>query len=403
MRQLVKLSLIAFIIARCITGAKAESFSFEGYLDARIVFPSSEKSWIDGGLGKFRFGDGQPSPNIRAAEAVGQGALDLSNTVVAVTSVRLEPEQRTGADVLEAYLAWRPRSINGWRLTAKAGAFFPSISLENEDIGWSSPYTITSSAINSWIGEELRTVGTEVAIEYDTGWGKVFTLASVFCCNEPAGTFLADRGWSLIDRPTGLFERVRDPDITLLLSGEVAPARYSKFQNIDGRVGGYGGIGISVPTWGQVELLRYDNNADPFSKSSRDESWHTRFWSASYKDRIGGVEIISQAMSGDTSVGDDDLYITRFKSVFMLASYDIGAFRISGRAEAFQTRNFPSNPQTDEDGGAFTAALFWNAKDWIRLGGELIVLDSRRLERASEGISPHSIEKQVQIDARVSF
>ena len=54
----------------------------------------------------------------------------------------------------------RPRTGRvSW--SVKAGAFFPTISLENDDLGWTSPYTLTPSAINSWIGEELRTIGSE--------------------------------------------------------------------------------------------------------------------------------------------------------------------------------------------------------------------------------------------------
>ena len=52
--------------------------------------------------------------------------------------------------------------------SVKAGAFFPAISLENDDLGWTSPYTLTPSAINSWIGEELRTIGSEGILRYDT-------------------------------------------------------------------------------------------------------------------------------------------------------------------------------------------------------------------------------------------
>ena len=53
--------------------------------------------------------------------------------------------------------------------SVKTGAFFPTISLENDDLGWTSPYTLTPSAINSWIGEELRTIGSEAILRYDTG------------------------------------------------------------------------------------------------------------------------------------------------------------------------------------------------------------------------------------------
>ena len=51
----------------------------------------------------------------------------------------------------------------------KTGAFFPTISLENDDLGWTSPYTLTPSAINSWIGDELRTIGSEAILRCDTG------------------------------------------------------------------------------------------------------------------------------------------------------------------------------------------------------------------------------------------
>ena len=64
--------------------AAALDFSFEGYVDLRLVVPAGEKSWLDGGLGKFRFGAGQPSPNLRLTEAVGaktrfQAALHIGH------------------------------------------------------------------------------------------------------------------------------------------------------------------------------------------------------------------------------------------------------------------------------------------------------------------------------------
>ena len=72
-------------------------------------------------------------------------------------------------------MPWKPisagiRAADGdvsW--SVKTGAFFPTISLENDDLGWTSPYTLTPSAINSWIGEELRTIGSEGTCAGDTG------------------------------------------------------------------------------------------------------------------------------------------------------------------------------------------------------------------------------------------
>jgi hypothetical protein len=39
------------------------------------------------------------------------------------------------------------------------------MSLENRAGGWKTPYTITPSAISSWVGEELRTIGPLEALD----------------------------------------------------------------------------------------------------------------------------------------------------------------------------------------------------------------------------------------------
>ena len=38
---------------------------------------------------------------------------------------------------------------------------YPKMSLENPQSGWMSSYNYTNSAINSWLGEEVRTFGVE--------------------------------------------------------------------------------------------------------------------------------------------------------------------------------------------------------------------------------------------------
>ena len=202
-----------------IPGAKAMDFTFNAYADARVIIPMSERGWVDGGEGKLRFGGKQPSPDLRLVEAIGQANLSLTSDLTLISVVRAEAEQRSGVDALETYVAWRPEAEGDWQWSAKAGAFFPTISLENDDLGWTSPYTLTPSAINSWIGEELRTIGSEGTLTRHTDWGTFSAVGALMCCNEVAGVLMADRGWALDDRPTGLFERVRIPDATVKLFG----------------------------------------------------------------------------------------------------------------------------------------------------------------------------------------
>ena len=69
--------------------------------------------------------------------------------------------------------------------------------------------------------------------------------AALICCNDPAGVLIADRGWTLDDRPTGLFEEVRMPDATLELFHAPFPDRTPLFLEIDSHVGWYAGASWS--------------------------------------------------------------------------------------------------------------------------------------------------------------
>src|SRR4051812_48620014 len=105
--------------------AEAVEFHFDGYADLRLIVPSDQKSWQDGFLGKLRYGAEDNKPELRVAEAVGQAVVLLAPELTALAVVRIEPEQRTFFDVLEAYVRYRPVSTTAWRWSVKAGAFFP--------------------------------------------------------------------------------------------------------------------------------------------------------------------------------------------------------------------------------------------------------------------------------------
>lgn len=395
-------AICAGAVLACAANAQAMEVSFDAYADVRLVVPSDEVSWLDGGLGKTRYGGAQPSPNFRFAEAIGQGTLAVTDDLHAVAVLRVEPKQTTGIDILEAYVTWRPQASGDWRWSAKAGAFFPPVSVENDDLGWTSPYTLTSSAINSWVGNELRTIGGEGDLAWGGGYGTLTALVSLYCCNEPAGVLMAQRGWTLDDRPMALLERVRIPDATAALFGMPVPSRSGVFENIDGHVGWYAGLKWDLPALGQVAVLRYDNNADPDAVTTRDASWHTRFWAGSLKTHPFGVTLLAQAMAGDTAIEDagGTYVVTDFDAAYGLASYDYGDWRVSGRFDVFKTRTRPSFKVMDEDGHAFTGAVSWSPEAWLRLTAELLDVESRRTERAVLGVAPQQGNTQFQLGAR---
>jgi hypothetical protein len=382
----------------------ADNFSLAGYGDFRVVAPPSETSWLSGGLGKLRYGG---TNQARFAEAVGQVDYRPIEDLDVIGVLRAEPQDRDVVDALEAYAFWHPQNDGDLSFSMKAGAFFPTISLENDDLGWSSPYTLTPSAINSWIGEELRTIGDEATIKWHTKDAGTFSLiGAIFCCNDPAGILMADRGWAMDDRPTGLFERVRLPDATMNIFHAPTGKRTGEFDEIDGHMGGYVGLGWQMADIGKLTVLHYDNYADPAAHTVRDTAWETRFWSFGARTQMGPLVLIAQQLSGYTEVvirgNESD---TKFQSAFLLASYDLDDWRFSAREDLFQTRHLAATPSPfSEDGHAFTAAVSWSGYDGLRLMGEVVAMDSRRPEYLNAGLTTIEPQRaQYQLSARFSF
>jgi hypothetical protein len=401
------LVFLAMLLAACLAqDAKAfdlsDDLAITGYGDVRAVIAPDPQSWLYGGQGKFRYGGKQKF----GTEGVAQADLTLDDGLHAVGLFRAEPETRSVVDALEMYLRYAPASTGDLSWSVKAGAFFPTISLENDDVGWTSPYTLTPSAINSWIGEELRTIGSEGTLRWNTGSvGTLSLIGALYCCNEEAGVLIADRGWAMDDNPTGLFERVRIPDATRRLFHASVPGNTGMFNQIDGNPGWYAGAAWQIPDIAQLTVTRYDNRAAPDAVSSRDQAWTTKFWSFGARTQVGPVMLIAQQLSGYTELafatGQDSV---KFQSGFLLASCDLDDWRFSAREDLFQTRRVgATNANSNEDGNATTGAISWTGLDNLRLTAEIIRMYSRRGEYVPAGLGLGRDDTQVQFDARFFF
>jgi hypothetical protein len=411
MGKKIRIALLAALclLQRAPAHAEADSgpLSFTGYGDFRVLASPPETAWLNGGLSKFRYGGN--GGNFRFAEAVAQGDLRLGDDASFIAAARAEPEQRIGLDLLEGYYSWHPAAAGPWSWSVKTGAFFPTISLENDDLGWTSPYTLTPSAINSWIGEELRTIGSEAIVRRDTGgYGTFSFTGAVYCCNDPAGVLIADRGWAMDDRPSGLFSDVRLPDATVKLF-HMRENRTPLFDEIDGRPGWYAGLGWQMAGIGKFTVLRYDNEGDPHRRSGQFTAWDTRFWSYGARTGWNDLVLIAQGLQGQTVIGSAfGLSYTFFQSAFLLASYDLDGLgledlRASLRGDVFQARHSGSSLM-NEDGHAVTVALSWQRWDWLRVTGELIAMQSRKNEYVLAGFSsPSAAQQEFQLSAKFFF
>ncbi|CAN5387654.1 hypothetical protein BH10PSE4_BH10PSE4_15660 [soil metagenome] len=140
---------------------QAELFSrdtLSGVVDLRLDGADGETAWIDGGLGKARFGDG-------GKPALGEASIvwnpRFSTGLGAVVIAQSQQGQDRVVDVGEAYLTYRADLASRVRLSGRAGLMYPPISLEHDGLEWSVPDTITPSAINSWVAEETKALAVE--------------------------------------------------------------------------------------------------------------------------------------------------------------------------------------------------------------------------------------------------
>ena len=81
------------------------------------------------------------------------------------------------------------------------------------------------------------------------------------------------------------------------------------------------------------------------------------------------------------------------------------AWRPALRLDWFRTEEHSSAPadQIRERGTALTVALNWRPREWLRLTGEVLRIDSWRTQRRALGEDPGSVDTQAQLSARFLF
>jgi hypothetical protein len=287
---------------------------------------------------------------------------------------------------------------------------WPPVSLEHSGPAWSVTETITPSAINSWIGEEVKPVAAEATASLPMGSGRIYATAAVFGWNDTAGTLLTFRGWALHDQKATLYSQQPLPPLNAFMTFAQAP-RSRPVIELDDRPGFYGKLGWSNPKFA-LAVFYYDNRGDPEAVDNDLQwGWRTRFGNVSLQLRPDKrTTLTSQVMVGTTRMGFPEngrLWIdTRFASAFLLATRRLdGHASLSVRAEAFGTRGRGSEvgDESSENGWAATLAGRYTASDHVTLLGEVLHIDSDRPERSRIGSSPAQRQTVVQFSTRLTL
>ena len=392
--------------------AQAQSSIFgpetlHGFADVRLSAANGETSWLDGGFGKTSASgddDGLSLANA-ALEWKPRFNFAFSGLVTAELQPRLDPR----VDVGEAYLKFRGSPAPWGRVSARAGLFYPPVSMEHEGVAWTNPDMLTSSAINSWIGEEVKVGGLEATLDRRFGEHEVSATAGVFGWNDTAGTLLTFRGWALHEVKTGANTAFDLPPLSNYLKPKQAPDTYPVLE-LDRRAGFYGRLEWRPPAPVVLNATYYDNAGDRIAVANKQWAWETRFLNLGAKVQVNErTKILAQAMSGETLMGyrgaGGHWVDMGFHSAYLMASRAYGAHQLSARADWFEThdRTYLVADNNDETGWALAAAWRQHLNDHAALVFEALHVSSDRPSRALAGVAPGQDQTVLQSALRVGF
>ena len=254
--------------------------------------------------------------------------------------------------VVEAYVEQNLASGSN-RFHFMEGAFFLPTSRENVDSLWESPYTITSSALNTWFGEEFRPIGVDLSWIHRTEKLGAFTAGgTVFRGNDTFGALPVDRGWALRDH--------------WILLGEHIPVNSRYFTSVsaetDGRLG-WSARGRWNNDRATLQYVRIDNRSDARLYGNL-FNWATRFNVVSGDYTWRDWTAVGETGWGDTAIQGRRRRSFGIRSSYLLLSRKMSSFRGSVRAEQYE--------EGVNHDHAFTAALFWEPRGKLRTGIEAI-------------------------------
>lgn len=407
MKSPAALALLAFTLP--IKAADLSPYALHGHAQLRGTAVDSDlRSFTRGGTGLLRFDEG--SDGAQSGQLLVDAEGPLSETLRGrITALARAEDAESALDVTEAYIEWRPYPRSHWRWRSKLGAFYPPVSLENRGVGWQSVYSLSPSAINTWIGEEVRAVGLEIAA---TSVGAplqrpfdMSVVAGIYGWNDPMGILLFQRGWAIHDRESALFESLPRP-----FPRGTTDNRIEFFHEIDDRPGYY--VGLETKWRGRhvLRLLHYDNRADPAQSSGIHAAWLSRFDALGARLELpSGLTLIAQGMRGDTAVGRSPdgagMLIAEFWSYFALGSATSGAHRLTLRYDRMHVQSTRGTQFFDsrQNAHAWTLAYFFDWSAHWRTALEGVRIDGSLGQRARAGLAPQAIERQVQLAIRYSF
>ncbi|MDV6332421.1 hypothetical protein [Asticcacaulis sp. 201] len=384
-----------------------DSATYTAWADLRLAYADGERSWLDGGFGKLRHG-GETAADI--AQLAILWKPQLTDTVSGYVLLQGVSDAAVPVGVEEAYVQWRPVPRSGFRFNMRAGQMFPPISMEHDGTGWTVPRTLTPSAINTWIGEEVLVRGVEISGQANVwGQGVGLTLGG-FTRDDTAGTILSWRGWALHDISSAENTALPLPEgqnqgwYRLFKTNQAAQSR--PMVEVDERLGYYARIDWRPPAPFALNLEVYDNQGDPMALRNGQWGWATRFYNVGAAYRLNAQdELLTQYMAGHTATGwavgqGRRVVDVDFESAYMLWSRRLqSGGRLSARFDWFGAKDYSRRAVDDNGETGYSATFAWlrPVSDHLDCGLEALHVISDRPARVTHDLSPKQAQTQIQV------
>ncbi len=395
-----------------------DRFKFNLVLDGRLVTTPETASFLDGGLGKTRYGHEPRAVQAKLAQAALLGRFELRPdlTVRFHANVDAEHNFERRVDVVEALARYSPALSDRVSLDVRGGLFFPSVSLENTDPAWLSPYTTTFSAINSWIGEEVRNLGLEAGPVIRVGGEAHARLfGTLMRDNDPSGTLLAWRGLALHDRVSGFGDRLPLPALRAFDASGLfpdQPLHVQPMREVDQRWTWATGLSVTHPKF-RIKALYQPQTADPGAFDGEQYAWRTGYVAVGAARSVGPMEFLAQGLDGETRMGvapgGRNAVIARFQAAYAMASWissEDAKHRLSARYDVFRVRDeddFKIEDPNEDSGTVWTFAYVFLPAAHHRICVEVLRVDSTHANRQDLGLPPRMTEVLGTLSWRVAF
>lgn len=394
-------------------GGRAET-SFHGSVRLEGAMADGPSSWRSGGFGRLDSGGDEESEQDDAGAEIAQLAFDWEPNLHFGAHVHVRARSDTpsrrgdAAGLVEAYAQVTVYPRAGHRLRFRLGSFFLPTSRENVEALWSSPYTTTFSAINSWIADEVRPTALATEYFWQPGQQQLTLGGAAIAGVDTAGTQLAWRGWSLgsvlaVYGETLPLAEISALDEDGLFGGQRDSGSEAFGRDLDGRLGWAAWAGWRIGSRVSFRVTRFDNRGD---RGLHDDhyAWETDFTQLGLDLHSGPFALACERLEGSSGMGFSSRQVqVDMESWYLLASVGGPVWRGSLRYDDFgvdDRARAVGVESTDDDGSAWTAALSYS-RGRFRTVLEAIDLDADR-EVPSE-VDPDVSGRRLSLSLRWSF